>query len=175
MRMRLYEAEIARPDGTVTIYIVAPSGKRAADFARKFHAEIGVIAPSITVSRVDDKLPIRRRRGLDDMLETGPIGFASECRPLGWFVFKTMHPPPELYRIEDDDGGVKFIIASNADVATAVWLDSLDLDEQGCHPYWRITSGMGLVEGEQRAAMEDLIHGAITGVVTWDGDRWRLD
>lgn len=31
------------------------------------------------------------RRGLDDMLEGEPLGFATGCDPLGWFVFQTTH------------------------------------------------------------------------------------
>lgn len=175
MRMRLYAAEFVRHDGIVNGHIVAPSDEMATQFAKEYHDDIGVNLTRISVARIDDKLTRERRRGLHDMLETGPIGFASECPPLGWFVHTTIQARLKLYRIEPENEDVVQIIAQNPDVASAIWLAGLDLDEDGTHPLWSISQGLDHLDERQRVEMEERLEVGPVGEVVWSAERgWSM-
>lgn len=170
MRMRLYAAEFVRRDGIVGGHIVAPSGEMATQFAKEYHDDIGVNVTRISVARIDHKLSQRRRRGLDDVLETAPIGFASECPPLGWFEHTLIRPRLKLYRIEPENEEAVHIIAQNPDVASAIWLASLDLGEEGAHPLWSISQGLDHLDERQRAEMEERLEVGPVGEVVWSAE-----
>ncbi|WP_238401548.1 hypothetical protein [Altererythrobacter sp. C41] len=173
--MRLYEAEFVRPDGIVNGHIVAPSGATATQFAKEYHDETGIHVSQITIARIDDKLPSRRRWGLDDLLETASIGFASECPPLGWFGHTLVQPRLKLYRIEPENEEAVHIIAQNPDVASAIWLCGLDLGDDGAHPFWSISQGLDHLDEQQRAEMENRLEVGPVGEYVWNSERgWAL-
>ncbi len=176
MRMRLYDAQFVRPDGVCTAQIVAPNAEAANQLAVDYHEKIGVQLTRSSLMRIDKDLPPERQDGLNDMLEYGPVGFASWLPPIGWFVHTTVRPSMKLYRIEDDDAGVMQIIAPNADAASAIWLSSLDLGDDGAHPMWRISDGMAHLDERQQAEMLALLEFSPPGVVTWDEERgWMMN
>lgn len=171
MRMRLYDAQFVRSDGLCTAHIVAPDAETANQFAVEYHVQIGVELSRIALLRVDRDLPLEHRVGLDDMLESAPVGFATRCDPVGWFVFMTLHPTLKYYRIDDGVGGVTHIIAPDADAASAIWLSSIELDEDGCHPTCVITTSMDSLEERQREGLAALLEFGPAGVIAWDDER----
>lgn len=82
MRMKLFAVEIVRPNGSLDAHIVAPSDEAASDFAQDYNEALGLSVAQITVARIDDRLPSNRLVGLNDMLETAPVSFASFLPPV---------------------------------------------------------------------------------------------
>lgn len=60
------------------------------------------------------------------------------------------------------------VIAPNADVAASIWLLTIDLDEDGCHPLWNITNGLDHLDDRQRQDMQQRLKFGPVGAVTWD-------
>lgn len=173
MRMRLYAAEFERPDGTKKGFVVAPSGEAACEFIRKFHSEAEILISRITVTPIDEKLPNEHRRGLIDMLENAPVGFASKNEHFGWLVHSTIKPRLKYYRIESQDGSVAHVIAPNADVASAIWLASVGLDAEGCHPHWSISNDMRQMCEQQKIDLKGRLEIGSARLISWNQDgRW---
>ena len=83
MCMMHFKVTFTRSDVVVDGHIVAPTVEAAMQFAADYHDEIRVTLSQTDLQRIDEELPDDQRYGLDDMLEDAPIGFATQCEPLG--------------------------------------------------------------------------------------------
>ncbi|MGB7371750.1 hypothetical protein [Erythrobacter sp.] len=172
--MRLYAAKFVRTNETLHGHIVAPNSEIASEFAEEFHHRIGVELEQFDLMRVDETLPAEYRDSLDDMLESAPIGFATRSTQFGWFVHGVLQPRFKLYTIEPQRGDEVYVIAPNPDMATALWLWSLELSDDGTHPLYRIVSGSANLEDQQLKALEPLLDHSPAGVIKWDEERGWL-
>ncbi|RGP41527.1 hypothetical protein BPTFM16_01833 [Altererythrobacter insulae] len=168
MRMQLFAVEFVREDGIFTGHIVAPSITFATDFAAEYHDDIDTEVIQTSIFRVDESLPEEYRAGLDDLLLNAPIGFASRSTQFGWFVHTVLQPRQKLLTIEVENEEDVYVIAPSADIASVIWLWSLDLGQGGTHPRWKIFSGLEHLDQRQIAGLDLLLDPSAAGVVTWD-------
>lgn len=126
MKFHLYECTIRRQDGEVRGHIVAPSKDRAWVAAVEHEEALGLGHEDMTLTRVDETITGDRRRGLDALLETAPVGFASWCE-IGWVAHTTPVQQLRLYRLVTDDGNDLFAIAPNIDIAASVFTTALQV------------------------------------------------
>jgi len=167
MRMNLYEVEIEREDRRVRGYIVSPSEPRAVRLVAEHNNELGEEHTSFTLQRIDEDLPDDRREGLDDMLESAPVGFASYCDPIGWIVHAAAVHKLRFFRIEDRQGNETFIIAPSADVAAAIYSTGTPLAE-GQHRLFRIFDGLENLPEERRGNLDKLLEAGPVGIAEFD-------
>lgn len=174
MRMNLYAVELVRASGRENCYIVADSAERASELVREHHDLSEEQLAKVGVERIDEGLQGRQRLGLDDMLERGPVGFASFSSSVGWVVHAAAVHQLRLFRVETPEGKEKLILAPNPDIAAAIWCGTEPLEE-GEHSLFRIWEGVDCLTDEQRDALEDFLEFGPVGVLTWRRDRWLLD
>ncbi|GAB5349686.1 hypothetical protein [Alteriqipengyuania sp. 357] len=124
MKFHLYECVIKRQNGEVRGHIVAPSKDRAWMVAVEHDEALGHDHEDLTLTRVDKTLDDDRRRGLDALLESAPVGFASWCE-IGWVAHTAPVQQLKLYRLKDADGHDLFAIAPHIDIAASVFTTAL--------------------------------------------------
>ena len=174
MRMQLYEVEIEVAGGTSWAAIVAPSEGRAVELVHEHYQDSGEEFTEVRICRIDDSLEGEQRLGLDDMLETAPVGFASFCPPIGWLVHAAAVHRLRLFKIAEKDGPETFVIAPNPDVASAVWAASIaPLNDEP--RLFRIFDGIGELTGAQREQLASMLDFGPIGIMTWHEDEgWSV-
>lgn len=170
MKMKLFEVGIEREASTTWTCVVAPSEDRAVDFVREHYENTDDDYTSIKIARIDDTLEEHQRKGLEAMLDTAPVGFASHSVNIGWVVHAGALHCLRLYRIEEHEGDETFVIAPTADIAAAVWAIALELDGDEMRLY-RIADGQKFLTEEQSNKLTELIEFGPVGVITWDDDQ----
>lgn len=173
MRMKLYAVELVRASGGENCYIVADSGERASELVREHHDLTDDQLTKVSVERIDEGLQGHQRQGLDEMLEHGPVGFASLSSSVGWVIHAAAVHKLRLFRVETLEGKEKLILAPNLDTASAIWCATEPLEE-GEESLFRIWDGTESLTDEQRDALEDFLEFGPVGVLTWRRDRWLL-
>lgn len=124
MKFHLYECIIKRQDRDVRGHIVAPSKDRAWMVAVEHEEALGLEHEDLTLTRVDATLAGDHRRGLQALLESAPVGFASWCE-IGWVAHTAPVQQLKLYRLGHAEGHDLFAIAPNIDIAASVFTSAL--------------------------------------------------
>lgn len=173
MEMQLFEVKIVREDDPPYAYVVAPSEARAVEFVREHHERIGSDYDEVQICRVDETLEGAARTGLDDMLGSAPVGFASLSLPgIGWVAHAAAVHRLRLYRIEEQDGDTMHVIAPNPDIASAVWAIAVELGEDHARLYRIFDETAAVLDGD-RAGLEALLEFGPIGEVTRAANGWR--
>lgn len=167
MRGKLYEVEIIRANESRRATIVAPCEERAVDLVHEHYQWTGEDFTKVLICRIDDTLDPHERSGLDEMLETAPVGFASYCPPIGWFVHAAAVHQLRLFRIEEHEGAHSLVIAPTPDVASAVYGASI-MPIEGEHRLFRILDGGAELSERQRAQLGAKLEFGPIGIATWD-------
>ena len=166
MRFKLYEVEIERVSGWSQYHIVAESKERASDLAIDYEFVLQHEHIQLALKRVDETLPHERCKGLDDMLEGGPIGLASYHETIGWVVHAGTVQQLRFFRIDDIEESQTFVIAPNPDIASALYFSSNPL-AKGERRVLRIFDGLVDVPQERIANLPALLEFGPVGIVTY--------
>ena len=173
MKFQLYECIIKRQDGEVRGHIVAPSKDRAWMVAIEHDEALGLDHEDLTLTRVDETLDDDRRRGLDALLESAPVGFASWCE-IGWVAHTAPVQQLKLYRLADRDGYDPFPIAPNVDIAASVFTTALRVPI-GETRMLKIADGMKVLPDDKVHNLPQLLEFGPIGVVAFDpATGWSL-
>lgn len=174
MRMKLYEAAIVSATGKQTRAVVAPSIDRVSEFIRDHFHQTGERLTRIDTKRIDTRLKGRDRLRLDDLLETAPVCFAVFVPAVGWLPDHTAVTPFRLFKIEEREGRETLVVAQNADMASAVWGASFELEE-GETRMFRILDGTTDLTEHQRNLLAKVLEFGPVGVATWnEGEGWMV-
>ncbi|MBX7502423.1 hypothetical protein K3181_13325 [Qipengyuania sp. YG27] len=166
MKFHLYGCVIQRQDGEVRGHIVAPSRDRAWMVAIEHEEALGLEHVDLTVTRVDETLTGDHRRGLDALLESTPVGFASFCE-LGWVAHTAPVQQLKLYRLVNDEGDDLFAVAPNIDIAASVFTTALRVP-LGETLTLRIADGMMELPANQVRNLPRLLECGPIGIVQFD-------
>lgn len=172
MRFNLYRSVVIGQDGKKTLHTVAASAAVASEIIKDFYKARGVRLTRSETWRIDEELGPRRQKGLDAMLENAPSGLAEYFPKVGWLVYEQVRPLLHLYEIEERTGETTYVVAPNADIASAIWSLTLDLGEGEKRPYKITESAAELPEAAQNELQSVLQNGPI-GIFDWDDeDGW---
>lgn len=167
MRMRLYQVEIIRAEDSNWATIVAPSEQRAVEFVHEHYRETGEDFTKVMIGRIDDTLEPHERLGLDELLDMAPVAFCSYCPPIGWLAHAAAVHRLRLFKIEEHEGPETLVFAPNADVASAVWGESiLPIDDEP--RMFRIHDGGAGLTARQKELLDVRLEFGPIGVATWD-------
>lgn len=169
MKFHLYECVIRRQDDEARGHIVAPSKDRAWMIAIEHEEALGLDHQDLTLTRVDETLDCDHRRGLDTLLESAPVGFASYCG-IGWVAHTAPVHQLKLYRLADAEGDDLFAIAPNIDIAASVFTNALRVPP-GATRTLRISNGMSKLSEAKTRNLARLLEFGPVGMVAWDDER----
>jgi len=174
MKMQLFEVRIVREDEPPFTYVVAPSEARAVELIREHHQRIGRDYDSVEICRIDDTLVGDERTGLDDMLDSAPVGFASPPAPgIGWLAHTATVHRLRLYRIEEQNRAEIFIIAPNPDIAASVWASALELIDDDIRLY-RIFDETEQHAEDHRGGLDALLEFGPISRIHYSEGGWKL-
>lgn len=170
MRFKLYKSEVIGQDGITRFHVVAPCIEAVADVIKDRYDARGVRLTKIDTRQVDETLGPRRQLGLDELLTSAPTGLARYIPKVGWLVYEQAKRKLRLFKIDELDGGQIFIVAPDANVASAVWATSLKLgpDEQRSYS---ITEVIEREDDKNHRGLDDLLAFGPVGQVTWSDER----
>lgn len=131
MRFNLYKVEIIGETGKSVGHVVAPSTEQATAFLKEHHDAIGLRLTKTTICRVDEMLGSDQWLGLDDMLEGAPVGFACYCNIAGWIAHRPAPSRLSFFRIEDQHGTQRFVVAPGPNMASAIYFHDTPIEEGG--------------------------------------------
>ena len=173
MKFHLYECIIKRQNGEVRGHIVAPSKDRAWMVTIEHDEQLRLDHEDLTLTRVDDTLEGDRRLGLDALLDSAPVGFASWCE-IGWVAHTAPVQQLKLYRLAQDGTDDLFAIAPNIDVAASVFTSALRVPI-GSTRMLQIADGMKDLPDEEVHNLPQLLELGPIGVVAFDpATGWSL-
>lgn len=173
MKFHLYECIIKRQNGEVRGHIVAPSKDRAWVVAIEHDEALGLEHDDMTLTRVDETLDDDRRRGLDALLQSAPVGFASYCE-IGWVAHTAPVQQLQLYRLLENAADDLFAIAPNIDIAASVFTASLRVPI-GETRMLQIADGMKDLPDDKVRNLPQLLEFGPIGVVEFDpATGWSL-
>lgn len=141
MRMKLYALDIERSEITVSGYVVAGSEKRAAIMVIDHDLALGKQHESFSLERIDLKMPLDRRKGLEEMLAAGTSGFARYNEPAGWSASAVVDEPLYLFRIFTPEGDETYVVAADDREAAEIYMVSYTLKD-GEHRLFKIVDGL---------------------------------
>ncbi|UYH55551.1 hypothetical protein N6L26_03010 [Qipengyuania sp. SS22] len=168
MKFHLYEVVIQRQDGEVRGHIIAPSKDRAWMAAVEHEEALGLEHEDLTLTRVDETLIGDHRRGLDVLLESASVGFASFCE-IGWVAHTAPVQRLKLFRLAADGGDDLFAIAPNIDIAASVFTTALRVP-MGETRTLRIADGMSDLPDDEVRNLPHLLECGPIGLVKFDKD-----
>ena len=166
MKFNLYQCIIQREDREVRAHIVAPSHDRAWMTVIEHERAVGIEHQDLSLTRVDDTLCQDHRHGLDQLLRTAPVGFASYSS-IGWLAHTAPVEQLKLFRLVDDDSGDLYAVAPNVDIAASVFTVPLGVPTDGAK-LLRIADGMVGLPDDQRANLPRLLEFGPIGIVEFD-------
>ena len=174
MKFHLYEVSIQREGHTVRGHIIAPSQDRAALFVFEHDEALGLTHDDFSLERVDQKLDESRQLGLDMLLRSAPVGFASFC-DIGWIAHTAPVQQLRLYRTTDSKGGCLFAVAPNIDIAASVFTSALRIP-LGSSMMLCISDGAADLPDNLVCNLPRLLEFGPIGIVAFDADeeRWSL-
>lgn len=171
MRFQLFELIVQRGEQEARGHIVAPSWDAAWLTFIDHEEALGLPQSDFTLERVDEKLGEHHRRGLDELLESAPVGFASYC-DIGWVAHTAPVQQLKLYRTSNANGGAVFAIAPNMDVAAAIFANVLTLPASA-PKVLRISDGMVDMPAEMVANLPQLLELGPIGIAEFENDKQR--
>jgi len=166
MQFHLYECVIKRGDNFVRGHIVAPSQDRAALVIIEHDEALGLSHDDFSLTRVDETLPRDSRLGLDALLRSAPVGFASYCE-IGWVAHTAPVQQLKLYCLIAEDFDHLFAIAPNIDIAASGFVAALDIPS-GAPRMLQIAEGAAQLTDAQMHGLSQLAELGPIGIVTWD-------
>lgn len=171
MRMKLFHLSHDVGLDRHTVQIVAPDVRMAIEFC---HANLEGFDmhehSQARILRIDETLTGDSTQGLDLLLESAPVSFASFAEGLGWIAHVAPITRLCIYRIETACGDVAYVIAPNSDVAAAVWFDSHERPD-GEPVLFRIDDGLDGLDERQRDKIEPFLKFGPIGMLSWQGER----
>jgi len=174
MRFPLFEVSIQRRDYCATAYVVAPSQDAAWMTVIDHEEELGLGHEDLTIRRFDDKIDEELELGLDTLLETAPVGFASFC-DLGWVAHTAPVQQLKLFRTIDRKGGNVYAIAPNIDIAVSVFTTELRIPK-GETRLLHISDGTADLPPELLCNLPRLLEFGPVGIAVLDAEekRWSV-
>lgn len=171
MKFHLYECVIQRASYQVIAHIVAPTQDAAWLTVIEHEEALDLDHEDLTLKRIDDVIDYELRAGLDDLLESAPVGFASFADR--WIAHTAPVQQLKLYRTIDDKGGNSFAIAPNADVAASVFTNELRIRPNEVR-LLRISDGMADMPDHMICNLPRLLEFGPIGVAIFvpDEQRW---
>ena len=166
MKFHLYECVIQRGDDIVRGHIVAPSQDRATLVIIEHDEVLGLSHDDFSLERVDKNLPRDRQLGLDTLLNSAPVGFASYC-DIGWIAHIAPVQQLKLYCLIDEKADDLFAIAPNIDIAASVFVTALEIPI-GMPRMLSIVDGSTQLTEDQQAEVSQLLELGPIGIVTRD-------
>lgn len=166
MRFHLYECVIKRGDNVVRGHIVAPSHDRAALVIIEHDEALDLSHDDFSLERVDKALPSDRRLGLEVLLGSAPVGFASYCE-IGWIAHTAPVQQLKLYRLMDEHADDLFAVAPNIDIAASVFVNALNIPS-GTTRMLEIADGAAQLTVAQMLGLKRLTELGPIGIVRWD-------
>ena len=166
MKFHLYECVIQRGDDIVRGHIIAPSQDRAALAIIDHDEALGLSHDDFLLERVDETLPSDRKLGLDTLLNSAPVGFASYCK-IGWIAHSAPVQQLKLYRLIDEEAVALFAVAPNIDIAASVFVNALNIPS-GAPRMLKIADGATELSDAQMRGLSRLTELGPIGIVTWD-------
>ena len=170
MKFHLYECTIQRRDHTARAYVVAPSRDAAWLAVIEHEDALDLDHEDLTLERIDDVIDDELRTGLDDLLASAPVGFASFADR--WIAHTAPVQQLKLYRTIDDNGGNVFAIAPNADVAASVFTTELRVRPSEVR-LLHISDGMADMPDHMICNLPRLLEFGPIGVALFDHDERR--
>lgn len=169
MRFNLYKAEIIRETGKFICHVVAPSINRASEFLKEHHEAIGLRLTKTTIYRVDDKLDSTQNVGLEDLLESAPVGLASYSE-IGWILHVAAMRKLRLFRIGEIERDPVYIIAPDINIASAIYLaDKISGSDQ--KRSFKIYDGLIDLAPEMTANIHELLEFGPAGTIRFENGR----
>ena len=172
MKLKLYECKIRREGYAVCGHIVAPSQDIAALTVIDHDETLGLTHEDFSLERVDETLDDELRRGLDALLRSAPVGFASYC-DIGWVAHSAPVQQLKFYRMIDDKGGNVFALAPNPDIASAIIITTMRIPK-GETKILQISEGTADLPNDMLANLPQLLELGPVGIAEFDEDdgRW---
>lgn len=167
MKFHLYECIIHRGDDEVRGHIVAPSQDAAFMVVVEHNEALGLEHEDFATERIDHKLQGDRRRGLDTLLCTAPVGFASFCE-IGWIAHIAPVQKLNLYRTVNDKGSNVFAIAPNTDIAASIFTTAMSIPTKGEVRLLHISDGLADLPDDQVLNLPKLMECGPIGIVRFD-------
>lgn len=132
---------------------------------------LGLDHEDLTLKRIDDDIDNELLLGLDDLLESAPVGFASFASR--WIAHTAPVQQLKLYRTIDDKGDNVFAIAPNTDVAASVFTTELRV-HPGQVRLLRISDGMADMPEHMICNLPRLLEFGPIGIALfqYDDRRW---
>lgn len=173
MKFHLFECIVQRHDHTARAYVVAPTHDAAWLAVIEHEEALGLEHEDLTLKRIDDVIDDELRPGLDDLLESAQVGFASFADR--WIAHTAPVQQLKLYRTINDKGGNVFAIAPNADVAASVFTKELRI-RPGEARLLRISDGMADLPDKMVCNLPRLLEFGPIGVALYDPEekRWAV-
>ncbi len=169
MRMELYRVVIKRPNRLVTGYIVSPDEERASEVVVEHEVALNQENSGFTIERVDETLPDDHQLGLEALLAHAPVGFASFCEGVGWLAHMAPVTQLRLYMIEEVEGDHHFVIASNGDMAEAIYCETIPLND-GEQRQFCVHDGLFFLRNARLRSLPVLLEVGPIGMVEWDDE-----
>ena len=169
MKFKLYECIIKREGHTVRGHVVAPSQDVAALTVIEHDEALGLTHQDFSLERVDEKLDDELRRGLDELLRSAPVGFASYC-DIGWVAHIAPIQQLKFYRTIDNKGGNVFALAPNPDIAAAIFTTALRIPK-GQVKLLYISDGMADLPDHMHANLQQLLELGPVGIAEFDTEK----
>lgn len=174
MQMKLFHLSYNTGLDRHTVQVVAPDARIAFEFC---HANLDGFdmhgLPQPTILRIDETLTGDSTQGLDLLLESAPVSFASFAEGLGWIAHVAPITRLCLYRIEIACGEATYVIAPNSDVAVAVWFDCRERPDEETILF-RIGDCLDGLDEKQREAIEPFLEFGPIGPLLWHSERgWQ--
>lgn len=172
MRFQLFEIIIQRREYRTTAYVVAPSQDAAWMTVIDHEEELGLEHEDLTIRRFDDRIDDELELGLDTLLETAPVGFASFCG-IGWVPHIAPVQQLKLFRTIDRKGDNVYAIAPNIDIAVSVFTTELRVP-RGETRLLHISDGMADLPGDLLCNLPRLLEFGPIGIAVFDAEdkRW---
>ena len=167
MKFHLYKCVIQRCDHEVRGHIVAPYHDAAFMVVVEQDEALGLDHEDLTIERVDHILKGDRRRGLDTLLRTAPVGFASFCE-IGWIAHIAPVQKLNLYRTVNDEGSNVFAIAPNTDIAASIFTTAMSIPTKGEVKLLHISDGLADLQEDQVLNLPKLMECGPIGIVRFD-------
>lgn len=165
--MKLYEGKITGETGKMTTHVVAISAEQAGDIVKDHYYAVGERLTKASIARIDDKLQGRELLNLDGILERAPIGFATYCNPIGWIAATSDCPTLKIFKVEDEDGDLAFVIAKDANIASSIYFSQIEqADGEFCAV--RIYDTLADLTPERTANIAELLEFGTPGIAEFD-------
>ena len=123
---------------------------------------------------IDEELEGDDRHGLDLLLNTTTVDFASHAPGLGWVAHVAAVHKLALFALEDDRGAITFVVAPTQDVALEVLWANKEIGEGETRLYRSVDPFRHMTDAQRDADTAFLEFGPI-GIAQWTQKGWSVD